>query len=219
MTRKRALVGIASAAVIVGGVGWMSYLLRPRKPANVKLPSPAVLEESREMTEARINRARQLRETWRPWALKHKAVLQSMLKPAQGKEKEALDNAYAGLPGYLTEDGGTGLHFKDLNANGMDFTWQPASKMHGTPTSISPRVQEAVSKENKFMAERLRSQYDKYHDIEISRSMNAGITHTTLWASGRITTTTAEVIHDPRGTTVREGIPREIVPPYDEVVH
>ena len=216
---KRNTIGIASATVILGGGLWIFYLLRPTAIPVNGMPSAVSLESSREVNEARINKAKHLREAWQPWAVKHKDTLHAMLNPQPGREKEALSRAYEALPPDLTDDGTTGIRYRDLDSGGLGYTWPAVSKLHGKPSSDSKKLGQAVAKEQEYTSKHLQTQYEKFHDIEIASSVNAGPTHTTLWASGRITVATSEIVHSPRGSTLKEGIPREIAPPYDEFAH
>ena len=214
--QKRRRAGIVSVAVIEGGLLCLSVLLNLTASLAGGLPRQGVIQDSPELTQARVKKAKQMRDNWRPWAVKHKSTLHTMLTPVHGKEKEALESAYAALPSHLSEYGDTGIRYRDLDAGGIGYSWQPVTKMHGRATPGNPMAQQAADKEHMSLGKQLYSQYDKFHDIEISRSVNGGPTHITLWASGRITMTTAKVVKVPRGSTLTEET-KEIAPPYEEI--
>lgn len=204
-------------APIMLGILGICGLLWPEMGGAAGHPRQAPPLESHESTETRVNKAKQMREAWKSWAIKHKGTLQTMLHPANGKEKEALDRAYGELPAHLTEYGDTGIRFQDLNSGGTAYTWQPLGRLHSRPDPNNPRAQQGADKEQIGIGKRLNAQYEKYHDIEISRSINGGPAFVTLWASGRITVTTRKMVAGAKGSKVMEEI-KEVAPPYKELL-
>jgi hypothetical protein len=74
-----------------------------------------------------LAKAKRMRELWKPWAVAQKPLMHKMLwGDKQGFA--ALLRLYQDLPATLPESG-DGLTFRELNAGGLSFTWQPAAKL------------------------------------------------------------------------------------------
>lgn len=214
-TRKKPVVVVSLITIAAAGL-WIGFLLyRMNSPVHVTQDvSAQSLLDTPEAKTARLEKAKLMRAHWQKWAMKNKVVLREMLNPHSSGEA-AFDRAWQSLPPTLTDDGSTGITYGDLESKGTDFTWNAVAKSNNKVASPSPTQNKIATDEKHYISKLNQEMYDKFHDIQIAQSINTGPDTVTLWASGRITQTTDQVIHEPRGTTLRKGDPQEIVPPYD----
>jgi len=154
-----------------------------------------------------------LRERWRPWALKHREVINRLLH-AKSENYAALTQAYDALPVFPDAD----MHLANIDIDhplSTDFTWNPSLKAHSNRESSDPEQQAKSLRVNKSVSENLRQDFARYHDIKISQSFNNGMSNIVLWASGRVTEESVVRQYTPGKPSQVKGAPRQIAPPYD----
>ena len=149
-----------------------------------------------------LARARELRELWKPWAMRHKQELKLMLD-ADTQNETVLRWVLCTLP-ITPSKKDEGISSEDLTAGSRYFWWSPEGRKNGgTPYH-------------------LREDFARYHDIVLARTSSLGNIYYNLWASGR---TTAEMyISDSYMIASRTDPPppatlytREVLPPYEEL--
>jgi hypothetical protein len=94
------------------------------------------------------------------------------------------------------------------------FTWQPSTNSHVPQTSSWSKKEMIKSKQ--FVDKRKLDLYNKYGDMEISRSATGGPNTVILWASGRVTTCAMVKKEVNGGYTFVDGPQKEICPPFKE---
>ena len=163
----------------------------------------------------RMERAMFLRDRWQPWAQRHQAILRQMLnaKTSDTQAVAAVWQALPALPDRASQSHIAGISRDDIQINGGLFTWDPGVK--GAVT-VPPNLKEHYAKSNAWFTQRLRDDWNKYHDIRLSESVNTGRSHTVLWVSGRVTTMTDTDQFVGHGLPFKEGEDcQENAPVYD----
>ncbi|HET6382922.1 MAG TPA: M56 family metallopeptidase [Armatimonadota bacterium] len=153
-----------------------------------------------------LDAAKQLREAWRSWAKQHRDLLTRMLS-AEPDDRLACMAAYDALPGappFQRAEQTSPSHpaGSALSATSrLGWGWMVAPVLPLGNSTLQQRV----------MADRwkgLRQDYAQFRDIPIVR-FHAPFPHTIrLWASGRLT-------ENAPSPTVRDGIAREVLPPFE----
>jgi len=69
-------------------------------------------------------------------------------------------------------------------------------------------------KDNQIYAFR-KQDFARFRNFSISQSMNVGRAYVSVWADGRVTETVQEHSNVPGRPSLTEGVPIEIVPPYE----
>lgn len=242
--RARRLLMLSVAVLLVAGsvLGSLFYLQRRATSQNIRELETHARQEAQEKREATaLAKAKWLREQWRPWAEKHKDILQRMLKAKPG-DKAALMAVWDAIPMIPSrETTGIGLKdlFPDIRADtrlaGKVFGWGAISKNLSNPSpemeaSFRERAAKDPQSGGDLAAHRerhekgLNKNFAALRDIVIAGSAMPGPTQFKLWASGRITTRTfnaeqSEIV-ERDGKKFREtwrdwGSHEEIMPPYD----
>jgi hypothetical protein len=161
------------------------------------------------LQEARLAKAKVLREKWQKWALEHKSILQKMLRGGQS-EQEAVWQA---LPTLLDDPKVTSVMLEDISGGLTPYTWNPVTRGATRPGAGLTDAQRTTF--NGLIKTHLADDLELYHDIKISSSRNAGAKTIGLWVSGRITETeTVGTPYEPGKPSSKE-VTRELVPPYD----
>lgn len=208
---RRMAIAAGAVILICGSVfGGLFYLQRQAalsstsREAQIEAFNKSV-EPSKAQVAQRMANVRQLREQWRSWALQHKSELRRMLR-ASPNEHSALVTVYNQLPEFpKRSDAG----FTGKEADDAGFTWQPGTKLDSNADFIALQAPEAQRNAGQMLAARARKHFSDIRDIELSRSFNRGFSHTSLWASGRVT----EEYY--RGNAGEKSMVAEIEPPYD----
>ena len=199
------------AACVFGAAGLVLLLLLGYQWALYKKPDPFVDDKIRVAglnevlnnsvsQERRIARAKELREYWKIWAMKHKQILREMLGSTPDKS-DSFWKAYAALPKTLNPE--DGLTPEELDDRKTPFIWLPFDSFS--------RLTRNLTMEGLL----------KFSDIPIAYSLNPGLKKATLWASGRITETEDKIISvmvgARHGETIQRGEPVEVVQAFKEV--
>jgi hypothetical protein len=157
-----------------------------------------------------IERAGNLREKFRPWALKHKSLIQTMLD-AQPHDESALWAVYRAVP---LNSKVAGFEVEDFSAKRTPaFSWGFVERAISPAryAKLSPQMKKGIEFGQKIRRENFRD----YRDIYISDSVNSGPVGVRLWVSGRITQ--YDLVQGRRRRQNYSGFNEaevEIVPPY-----
>lgn len=175
----------------------------------------AALEPTSAEVTKRIAHLRELREKWRPWALKHKEELKRMLN-AQPHDQAALAAVYNALPARPTIVD-AGFTSTELRSGPVRLGWQPGAKLWAKAKISDPKRQKQNAEDIRGLAEEMQQNFAAIRDIKLSSSMNPGRAQTVFWASGRITENQRidNPTHGPGQPALVQATPQEIEPPYD----
>lgn len=235
-TRTRHLAGIAAMALLLacGVVGCVLYLERQATTGNYAAQDQSVFKLTQGEKAAHLAKAKLLREKWRPWAEKHKELLQRMLR-AQSNDQTTLMTVYRTLPSDNI-GGERGITSEDLvprrdlrsaiNAKVPLFTWQAQGNKQvrfGNDFKGQAELKTQYDASQRQFMQRMQQNWIVLRDVEISVSMNPGPSRISLWASGRVTE--SDTAWKPfsgmiDGKPVKGVAPaynphRELTPPYD----
>lgn len=159
------------------------------------------------LREERIARAKVIREKWKPWAQKNKALLQRMLKASPNDSKIAFE-VYTKIPGSTVGPKAVVMN-TDLQSGSTEFSWQAVENFLVAPNA--PK-----SRDRDFAVSEIKKDFAKNQDVSLSQSINPGLLHMNVWATGRITEEgLKELPRVPGKPVLGESEPIEIVPPYD----
>jgi len=165
-----------------------------------------------------VAKANQIRSQWQPWAEQHRDLLTRMLQAKQS-DYRPLGEVYALLPVKPRQVGVTLTGSSSPTPAEADraFTWNPAAKL-GMPRSADHVEQATRRAMAKSINSHLQRGYVRFRDIELSQSMDFGLSHVSVWASGRITETSEvrqNIVGQPPTT---EGEPHQISPPFEFLI-
>ena len=151
-----------------------------------------------------LEQARQLRSHLQEWAQAKRSLLQSMVQ-ARPDDLTALMSVYESL-------------------QRLPFPLWPGDPRLGNGTEDAPFAIELPSRltlphlqrSQELMETRMRRDFAEDRDLAVAQSVNVGPAHLTLWASGRVTRTTARDQFMGHGTLVRIGSSeqQEIMPAF-----
>lgn len=163
---------------------------------------------------ARLVKAEGLREKWRPWALKHRAILRSLLH-AREDDQATLMYTWNALPPKAAADT-TGFTQEYLSSP-VSATWQPGIKV--SSSSKDPKDIKTLEDARQRVMRMVQADFIEMRDIRLSRISGVGTAaDTDFWASGRITERELGSRKLPKKILGFEhgGMPyQEIFPPYD----
>ncbi len=152
---------------------------------------------------AQLEQARQLRAHLQGWAQSNRALLQSMAH-AQPDDLAALMSVYDSLERlpFPLWDGDPRLGRGSEDASFSIELPRRLTQIH-------------LQRSQELAETRMRRDFAQCHDLAVSESVNVGAAHLTLWASGRVTRTTARDQFMGHGQLIRTaGIEQEIVPAF-----
>ncbi|MDF2440102.1 MAG: hypothetical protein JWN98_1086 [Abditibacteriota bacterium] len=165
-----------------------------------------------------LERAKELREKWRPWALQHKTQLNAMLSAGPHGQAAAM-TVWEAIPAI---PGNTAIRATDLvpsadRTSDLGFSWWPIEKARLNPaqTATNSKLQKHKAGMQRLLSHRMRQSFADWRDIVIAGSMNRGRTRVYLWASGRITEMRYRPSQERRGNMSAESAHQELVPPYE----
>lgn len=233
---KRLMLGAVAMLLAAAGVfGGLSSLQRQAIPMTQAEQMARENEQSRmtppEQLERSLERAKFLREKWRPWAEKNTGLLKTMLA-AEPDDKAAMIAVWKAVPPLRLEDEKS-ISFKDLTPDGhsgnnhqailsgssSNFTWAALETglFDPAPLPADPKKRAHVKFLQGLSDKALDFNFRAFRDISIAQSSNRGDQWISLWASGRITE--AKSIDNPdrspaASSRLREP-DKELVPPYD----
>lgn len=215
----RLLMGLIILGVTMVAVAVSLWSAKSNKyqDHNIKYSVHIVDQSSEESaTAARtsfLTHANLLRDQWQPWAFKHKDLLKNLVG-SRATDRSTLAHFYEVLPGNPMVAGMPHVGFSKHHRSSSDFTWQPALYYVNPATISDADSRKNVDRMKRSFMDHVQRRFIQYHDIEISRSMSIGTSAFTLWASGRITEETFVHQQIPGKPTLVDGVPQEIVPPY-----
>lgn len=163
-----------------------------------------------------IAQAKNLRNKWRSWALKHQELLSRMLQ-AQPNDQFAFKAVWDVIPPWSNENDG-GITDADLNLKQAPYSWNAVDKIiqpGREDRPATPKELEEDAADKKYIQEKLQKDFAEERDIKISESVNTGPSNFSLWASGRITKSKLIPQKIPGQPSFLEGSEQEIVPSYD----
>ena len=194
-TRRLAWTSALMFAVALGLAGSTFYA--QKRTADARLANPAP-RRAPDLTPAQkqqsIARAKYLRDKWRPWASKNRAILSRMLQ-AKPDDRAALATVWAALPSGSPNEK-EGIPLDELQPPGTmppsptGFAWIPTEKVMQQALAKSQSSQESQANIRRFLStlpHDRQVQFEKFRDAVVATSLT-GRTQVHLWASGRITT-------------------------------
>lgn len=215
---RRLAITAAVLFTLAGGLFGGSAFLQKRAATKVYAREPnrpwkdPAIEKG--LRAARFARAKELRERFRPWALKHKDIIKRMMQ-AKPDDQAALMEAWNALP---TLPDGAGVDMVWLGMGTPPFSWAPV--IRDRLPNPNPSQQESQERSERAHRERLQKNFAERHDIGLSDSVHAGPSKLHFWISGRITEHT--LISNPRpkrgAPAFVDAPPQEVVPPYDFLI-
>ena len=218
------LAALLVPCAVIGG----NYVLQSRarqSSSNLQAQTDAFnasLQLTPEGKQVRLERAKELREKWRPWALKHQTELRQMLQADKG-ELELLVAVWSQIPSTPNIDPSlqkfaSAYQSEDDPLSGKVFTWNAIQK------AVNPNLKADASSDEreryrKIVANQSWNQkhdFDSFRDVVIGRSMQSGTIGVALWASGRVTETNrVKTVRSSNKVAVGVIQHKELVPPYD----
>lgn len=202
-----ALVGIACLALLALAT---FFLIRQKAANDYKDRFAAVVADPRqdvELNKQRIAVAKEVREKMKPWALAHKDLLKKMMAANANNSAIALE-VFTKVPAE-TRGPKAVVTIEDRKKGPTNFTWQALENDYVRPNATPSQV-------GTFRKQEIASDFARQHDVLLSSSMNPGLSHIDVWASGRITETTIPINPRVSGQPVYgDPVSKEIIPPYD----
>ena len=188
-----------------------------------------------------------MREHWKPWAIQQKPLMQQMLKgDAKGFAAlmRLYDDVPATLPvggdGLTMQDlnaGDVRFSWQPGAKLSMTHDYNPSSPQYTGAAQkpivsgsgfavvydwrqnplVTPGMQPTQSQTTKMVLKKLKEDYARQHDMELSCFLTASTTNCTFWFSGRVTETTQRFYKENRKWKTKPTVTREIFPPYEEL--
>lgn len=216
-TKKIRIFAFAiSVLVLISSIYGIAFyfqwkMRQPQSVAELAAIQNAALNNPQKIA-SRIEKAKRLRELWKPTALKYKDEIRNMLK-AGASEQHLQDKVFERLP--------TMLHYENqaladaLDSGGDPFTWQAISKSQGkTKDQKQIELRKKGRDSTKFL---LDEAFKSHKDIILSQSMNTGTHRVFLWASGRVTTSQSKIEDKGSYSALTRGTHQEVFPPFEEI--
>lgn len=154
-----------------------------------------------------LARAEEMRTQWKVWATHHGPLLHALCD-TEHSDDAILAKVHATVPAspllYDKNEGKT-----SASTQAPNFSWQPQIKSFES-TSIKSDMER---KDLQTVHNRMLDNYHKYHDYELSDSVNTGAWRIVLWASGRITRVDMIQHHIP-GQPVFSEVSHEVTPKF-----
>lgn len=223
--KRNRLYAIIALVVIVAAVALPIEIVRRQQglaasTQNIQAQTAAYnasLQLTNEQRDRTLERAKFLRDKWRPWAVAHKEDLRRMLSAKLG-DSVAFTAVWDAVPAVPINSSDS-LRLDDLETGGeknVKFSWNALDKN----AFIDPNVpgQEVVSRSKIVLPVQLKMDFENYHDIQLCSSLNTGNSFVCLWVSGRVTVgrysqnssikvnDTLRIAHEDH---------QEVVPPFD----
>ena len=228
---KRLVLGSLVVLLAAGGVfGGLSSLQRQAVPMTQEEQLAQRNKELQttppEQLAKSLERARILREKWRPWAEKNPGLLKTMLD-AKPEDTAAMMAVWNAIPDSDFK-GAMGISPKDLDPegkigntfeSGTVFGWSAFARVmyDQNRPGADPKQRGHATTMQGILKQTLQTEFLSHRDIVVARSINRGSKRVYLWASGRITEWERDYNSDlrPGDLTVAGRTNKEIEPPYD----
>ena len=182
----------------------------------------ARLQLKPEGKKVRLDRAKELRGKWRPWAFAHQIELRRMLQ-ADKNDMGTLMTVWNDVPyvpnvNPLLKDLASAYGVKGNPLDGKVFTWNAIEKP-GSSDQVQALSSEEREQHRKVMANLTWNQkrdFKSFRDVVIANSIQTGKTGIALWASGRVTETDhVKTVLTSNEVAVGVIEHKELVPPFD----
>ena len=228
---KRLVLGAAAMLLVAAGVfGGMSHLQGQAVPMTQEEQLAQRNKELQttppEQLARSLERARILREKWRPWAEKNASLLKTMLD-AKPEDTAAMMAVWNAIPDSNFK-GAMGISYQDLDPegkigntfeSGTVFGWSALARVMYDQNRLGadPKRRGHATTMQGILKQTLQAEFLSHRDIVIARSLNRGSKRVYLWASGRITEWERDYDSAPRpgDLTLAGSTNQEIEPPYD----
>ena len=221
---RRMVIAAAAMFILAVGIGGSFFYLQNRATS----PAVAANEEKQftpdgllrprgydpQVEAARqqlaVDKAKELRAKFRPWALAHKDIIQKMLS-AKPNDEAALQTVFDAIPISSKE---AGFASKEDLMGEPPFAWGSLEKLAGTTSRA--KQDETLQRAMKEERGNIRQNFHDYQDMPVASSVNSGGWGVVLWVSGRVTQYTVVNSRDSRPGRVGSATnKKEILPPYD----
>lgn len=211
--RSRRLIIVSASCLTLAFlfIGFYQFQQRQRLQ-NTSLHMALSLDpqEQEKTRKANISQATMLHEQWKGWAKDHKEVLRTMMYAKRG-DPAVFNQLLQALPNRK-ESGMVAASFKE---NGTQFTWQPLGNNFSQSVIADPNIIAKRKEEQKAVEALFKEEFTAHGDVIVSRSVNVGPTYISLWASGKVTRTTAKLERVSRASRFVDGPPKVIISSYD----
>lgn len=200
---------VVGALSVPTGIVYLRHQLQARPDDSARpWDNPEVANK---LTDARLVKAKAIREEWRPWAIKHKALLKAMLA-SQGKDFSTLQAVYKVSPPIKDGD-----WQPDTQSGPTKFNWFiDDSKRIQNGMEVDAQYKAQVDAEKPSVLKKLQTDFASKSDYMVAVSQGVG-SPVYVWASGRVTELFWIDNPDKRaGQPTDLGTDhKELLPPYD----